>query len=215
MSKDFLSFDIDYYTQFSNGGEKIVNMIDRLVDLDVPIRTFVYHHEMLSFVNKFPSDRLITIDYHSDLADFDISLARKDTKYRKKAGVVFNEGTWCNYVKWREDAEFVWVYPDKECMYEVRDGYRHRGSGRCDTGTSPFLYDVSGWKKTRSQLIGIPRDLSNVQAVGICISPDWIDVDKISMAIKRMQDHKIISRRVINRLKQVIDKDIRPELVLN
>jgi hypothetical protein len=94
------------------------------------------------------------------------------TDLPRDQALVFNEGTWANFVDWRRFGTFVWRYPSPECL--------ERGVGYVHDQENPFLNpQAAHWQMTRKRigLWGIPW--ASVKAVGVCLSPDWVGGAKI------------------------------------
>jgi hypothetical protein len=134
------------------------------------------HHYLLSDVNKRKYDKLINIDFHSDISDLYDELTKTN----------FNCGTWINYIKWRKNAEYIWVYPKKICIDDTDRDF----SGLCHDCDDPFENKkaASGWKSVKREIYNNYKiDWKDVKRIGISASPDWIynrDRYKIEKFIK-------------------------------
>jgi len=158
MKDTFLSIDLDFW---SNVTPKMLEFIKEVNRLKVPKLIANEHHHILPFVNKHPSKVLMNIDYHSDLAEDNLSDV--------------NCGTWANHVKWRLKSHYIWVCPNRRDCYV-------KGNGRCDTGrdfpgdpTDPFGKRLSTWKYTTVKTGLQWVNLSRVKAVAYAVSPDYVE----------------------------------------
>ena len=132
-----------------------------------------YHHHLVDDINDRCQwlDRIINVDYHSDIVDG--ILGGNDLR--------FNEGSWANFIHFQGDGTFEWRYPELRCL--------STGEGYCHEHKNPFEDPkVAGWKHTikRHGLGNIPWN--DIHAVGIVLSPDWLgNVDVIYPIIEGLQ----------------------------
>jgi hypothetical protein len=163
--KTYLSIDLDYWKKFPSG------FLNRIIALNVPTAIAVEHHSLIGYVNSFGKClRLINIDRHSDLCG---NVDKKE---------YMNCGTWGAYVKWRkhEGSSFTWSYPENKC----RKGKTNLTGCWCDSeeDDNPFFAEdpkpLCGWESVSFRLSPIIKqeELDSVQAVGICVSPDYLEV---------------------------------------
>jgi hypothetical protein len=152
-----LSIDLDYWKTVT---PTMLDFVQQTLKLDVPKVLTKYHHRILPFVNRHPSKYLVNIDYHSDICE-------DDGEYLPE----LNCGTWVNHVKWRHQATFIWVCPNKRnCYYDCE--------GRCDSNrnyqTDPFKNDNNGWLRTKVRTGLNHVNLQRVKAIGFTLSPDYL-----------------------------------------
>lgn len=152
MSRDtFLSIDLDYWNKASFDPW----LLDAVFASGLPIVVTLDHHDILPHVNASPGlTRLENIDYHSDFIGADEPL---------------HIGNWVNHVAWRSGAEYEWIVP-RMVDYHLRLGHHH-------TGANPFTdpQRLTGWRAAGKRE-GYDKDiLDTVAAVGVCVSPDYLD----------------------------------------
>lgn len=186
--KTYLSIDLDYFVD----SEQCLKYIKKILKMFNPI-CVVYHDELLHDINGSDCDSLINVDFHSDLAD-------------NGPDLILNEGTWANYVSFKNNGTFTWVYPSINCYMVKRYGQTYEGDGRCDIKNNPFTrncFDVCGWKKTRRLYQKFPTDkqLNNVEKVGISLSPDWINNDIFDNVFPFLLERGIISNSQFRQVK--------------
>ena len=151
-----LSIDLDYWQEW---GQEPREFLSRVLALPVPIKLAKDHHQLLPFFNRYPADQLRNIDFHSDVTDYGTDS--------------LNCGNWVNFVRWNTSSRYVWHPPSYEECFEGADG-------RCDSGdpeTDPFKYpETCGWSATVVDQIDVLKlYLEDVIAVGICVSPDYLN----------------------------------------
>ena len=166
MKRDtYLSIDLDYWCDDA-GSSRINSFFDQLLnETKVQKLYLVSSHEMLlSHIDSCDCVDLINVDFHSDLAD-----DAKCAEYIRP--LKLNEGTWVNFVKWKNRKQFNWYHPHPN-KFSLDFGY-------CHATINPFLDNKlanTGWKKvvkTKGHLKdGIPWN--KVAAVGIAISYPWL-----------------------------------------
>jgi hypothetical protein len=157
----YLSIDLDYWRRiperrFAVNFFKKVQARVKLARL--PVLVALHHHHLIDDINSRCEwlDRVINVDYHSDIVD-----------RHPGEPLELNEGTWANFVYFRGDSTFEWRYPEANCLKE-REGYCHHNA-------NPFKKPkVCGWKRAihRQGLGHIQWD--NIHAVGIVLSPGWL-----------------------------------------
>jgi hypothetical protein len=151
----FLSIDLDYW---AHGRKHQCDVFFKKVyALGLPIHAAYEHDHLLDVINSSQCTTLINVDFHSDLCD---------TPAEGWELSDLNEGTWGNFVSWRERGTFIWRYPSSLCLKP--------GNGYCHNDVNPFEKPASGWREARKRqgVAGIPWD--SIKAVGVCLSPDWI-----------------------------------------
>lgn len=155
----YLSIDLDYW---NNVTPTMIRFLKQVMKLEVPVLLCKSHEQMLRNVNSSGAKVLVNVDYHADLCEDDPN--NKPPKIEC--------GTWVNAVKWRKSGCFVWVCPNKSKCYAS-------GEGRCDSSrdpeTDPFKNKNNGWKKTKVRTGLKNVNLSRVKAVGIAVSPDYLE----------------------------------------
>ena len=161
----YLTIDLDYWKVFPE------SFLLPIFELNIPIAVAIHHHHLLPHMNKFSNcSRLINIDHHVDLC----GNMEKDE--------VVNCGTWGSRVTWRNKkrSSFLWVHPSEKCL----QGKTNMDGGCwCDNEDSdnPFFSKtpskLCGWSKVSTRMAPIItcHELESVVAVGICVSPDFLD----------------------------------------
>ncbi|HEX9058591.1 MAG TPA: hypothetical protein VF941_00260 [Clostridia bacterium] len=150
-----LTIDLDYWDNrhFDNckeGKQYITFIFKRFKDILVVNE----HHEILPFVNTQTLDKIINVDFHSDIT------------YEPEK--ILNEGTWANFINNRKDMSFEWHMPNKKiCLTQ--------SWGRCDN--DQFLRPVSkkllGYKKV-AFVEGLQKiDYNQIASVSISLSREW------------------------------------------
>ena len=181
-TKTYLSIDVDYWssrhTDWDQSVREMWYMFDRVVKSGVPVTMVLDHHELLEDPNINECNKLINVDYHSDITNyFDEDGEIKYIEYGTDAycKAELNCGTWVNFLPWRSTGEFLWCYPESECFSAT---VRQANYGRCE--------DVDGfWDKPKSKhhnwnYISCVRgwqykvDWRNVTAVGVSMSVEWL-----------------------------------------
>lgn len=150
-SDTYLSIDLDFW----NKAAFEPTLLDAVFAGELPRIVTLDHHDLLPHVNGFPGlTRLENIDYHSDF----IGVAEP-----------LHIGNWVNHVAWREHAEYEWVVP-RMVDYHLRLGHHH-------TGENPFTEPrrLTGWRAAGKREGYTADVLDRVAAVGICVSPDYLD----------------------------------------
>lgn len=161
MKRDtYLSIDMDFWCKYT-GFAKVTEFFNTLDKVKIKPVVVKYHHELTKYINEMPNiSRLINMDYHSDIAD----LVDCDKES-------FNEGTWVNYVRMQENAEYVWRYPLNTCLGYLT-GYCH-GNARYN----PFNKTEQGkyhWNRVLKVHGPIEAwELNRIAGIGICMSPNW------------------------------------------
>jgi hypothetical protein len=167
--KAYLSIDLDYWSHSRNARRSCTDFFKRVWELKLPIYVAMFHHHLLPHINASGCDTCINVDYHSDLADLHADRVLN-----------FNEGTWGNFVDWRLDGTFIWRFPLERCL--------HSSTGFCHQFLDPFLTQVSGWKVTERTLRLARMPWSNIKAIGVSVSPDWLgDLKALSEPLTRLQ----------------------------
>jgi len=152
-----LTIDLDYFdTKCYLMVDEGMEFLERVFEMFSP-SIFKNHHEILPYINCTKYDRIINVDFHSDIADEPV----KD----------LNCGTWANFYKYKEDAVFEWRCPNRKICLE--DGY-----GRCDSDSfSCKSLDRSnlGYKKVYIRE-GIDRiSYNKIKDTSIVLSPEYTE----------------------------------------
>ena len=153
----YLSIDLDYWCEAGTPDR----FFGRVFNLGLPIFVAPFHDQLVDHVNRSGCDRLLNVDYHSDLVDYRSTLS---------------EGSWANFVEWRAAGQFEWRYPAEESIVK----------GFCHAYESPFEVDCSGWARVQKKcgLGGIPW--RSVTAVGVCLSSGWLKQSTIGPVAERL-----------------------------
>lgn len=152
MSRDtYLSIDLDYW----NKAPFEPALLDAVFARGERPHVTLDHHDLLPHADAHPElSHLVNIDYHSDL------LSTHEPPHI---------GNWVNYVSWREHGHYLWILPRMN-DYHLRWGY-------CHVGENPFMDTrrLTGWLSADKREGYEPDLLERVAAVGICISPNYLD----------------------------------------
>jgi hypothetical protein len=169
--KAYLSIDLDYWSHSTE--RSALHFFDRVFALNMPIWVAPFHDQLLPHIEQSDCNTLINVDFHSDLAE--LALPAKDMLV---GGL--NEGTWGNYVSWKDKGKFIWRYPDHN---RIRDGYCHEYPGY-DPFKNPCY---AGWRAT-SMLQGLSSlPWRSIRAVGVCLSAYWLRGAPIQKITDRLQ----------------------------
>ena len=159
----YLSIDLDYWCLKGSPDA----FFRRVFKLGLPIFVAPFHDQLLHYIDGSDCDTLINVDYHADLIDmpncWDIER--------------LTEGTWGNFIAWKETGRFIWRYPS-----EV-----HRTAGYCHGNSNPFTDPTCcGWHSTRMRegLTAIPW--KKIEAVGVCLSTAWLKRAPITPVVDRL-----------------------------
>jgi len=190
MDNIYLSIDIDYWV---NSPQYMKAFLRKALSLGVPTTVVISHEELIPHINASKAKTVINVDYHSDLAD---------DPQNSDLPLELMEGTWGNFVNFKKDGTFIWVYPNSECWVN-RLG--KRGSGRCDESASPFIKNsekICGWKraKRRKRKLLTKEEWKNVDRVGISMSPDWITNYMCWLACVELMNQKAMPLKVLTKL---------------
>lgn len=197
----YLSIDMDFWWK-TRVFTKVSKFFDKLHSYRIIPTVVQYHHELTDIVSSTKGiTRLINMDYHSDIAD--VSICNQDD---------FNEGTWINYVRLTENAEYVWYYPSAQCVrYDT--GYCHG-----DIHANPFNKNEQykyNWNRVLKKHGEIPEwEFNRIAAVGICMSPNWTH-SKHSYFTYLMKKYEYISDTQIEHFCKSSDPDLINEREYN
>ena len=172
----YLSIDLDYWRYFNDDWHS-KRFFERVLALGLPITVALHHHHLLWSINRRARGltRVINVDYHSDITEEDFQPFE------------LNEGTWANFVQRPEQMTFEWRYPSADCL-DSQTGY-------CHTYANPFKKTCTRWRRVVKKL-GVARiPWSDVQAVGVCLSPGWLDRPwTVHDAVDQFKLHEWFSR---------------------
>lgn len=188
--KTYLSIDIDYfnaelinkpYRRHKSAEKELLSFFKQIQGLSVPVLLTVNHDEILPDVNKFKCEKLVNVDYHSDLAD----LVERGKKLVDPSGreCPLNEGTWVNFVNTRKSGIFEWRYPTP---------WAYSRMGRCEEILRKNFFTKEGlkyhnWANTPIAVKGMDTlNLEEVGAIGICLSPGWVDTNILDLFLARI-----------------------------
>lgn len=162
----YLSLDLDFFNAHEHKVPALfVNLVEHHLERvaafvkqrGIPCTAVMNHQQMLRFVDESGCDTLLNVDTHSDLAE--------------KTVDEFSCGTWVSFVSWRNKGHYRW-----------RHGYTaYRG----DCSGSHHLFaprpchrrgQLSGWKDvTHTRSVYMPELTEDITAVGVCLSPSYVD----------------------------------------
>lgn len=156
-----LTIDLDYflYPNSEASWEDCIHILSTVKEMSIPLIVKEEHHNILPYINKFKFDKIINVDYHSDIVH-DIPLEDDDTK------LDLNCGTWANFYKHRENCIFEWRHPVKKIDF----------TNLCDDSFKGLrkkwinYFDV----KHGYGFLKFPEDL---HSISIALSKDYCDDD--------------------------------------
>ena len=158
--KTLLTIDLDFWLD-SYQKKETDKFFRKIRKMNVNIESVVYHHEILLNLKDNHFDKVINMDYHSDIANFNA-----DNCSSKEFNRSFNEGTWVNYVEFRDKCDYIWLHSHSESSF---------CHGVCDPENDVLSDYATGWKSI-SHHARFPTDqeLSEVTDIVICVSANWI-----------------------------------------
>jgi len=161
--KSYLSIDLDYW----ENPLKMERYLRKVLKIFPQAKIFRHHHLMLKDINKIEPDRIVNVDYHTDLAS---------SRDPRRDRIELNEGTWGNFVKGSRE-EFLWVYPFTACTRgkNNRDddftGWCH-GEGNPNPFFTKNPFPICQWRRTRRRKGRLPNP-KNFVAAAISLSPQY------------------------------------------
>jgi hypothetical protein len=173
--KNYLSIDLDFWNLYGANGCK--DFLGKVKDSNIPVQIVDSHEDLLPLINEDKYDKILNIDYHSDIAN------------NYEDGVCdLNCGTWANHIRHRKD--FLWLHP---VSLDFWDALCHSPQ---DDDYSPFVHpDIADYEVVKKLPVRqIPSWVFNdVASIGIAMSYIWLR----SYLIK---DMKAIVRKIFNRV---------------
>jgi hypothetical protein len=167
--RSFLSIDLDYWKNH-NSDDHSFRFMRKVFRLGLPVRLVQDHEEMLEQLNASRYDVVYNVDYHSDIFGF---RDKKDLTEWKSKNSKPECGSWAIFVDWSMTSTFHWMYPHAYCYTHDND---YSNSGVCWTNLhdNPYLGGVlKTWKELRRSK-GVARiDWQSIEAISVCLSPDW------------------------------------------
>jgi hypothetical protein len=127
------------------------------------------HHQISAHLHALEFDRLINVDYHSDLPERD---SESYLLRRRGEGLELNEGSWGLFIPNPGEKEFIWRCPSRRCKQD--------GVGGCHSSPeeNPFTHPgCHNFAKVRSivGLKSLPWD--DITSASICLSMAWWGVE--------------------------------------
>ena len=186
MKHTYLTVDLDYWYSHSITGTGLP-FVQKLFALNRPMKVFTEHHLILRDIDR-QYDKVINIDFHSDIVD-------------RVCGWP-NCGTWANYFPGRQDAIFEWRYPNKDkcikagwglCHMDEGGNYNEDGNLRLRDGNrfDPFYHpEFWTWKNVARQQGLKDLDLSDVDRVSFILSPMWSEAYVIQDTLRLLSGTK-------------------------
>jgi hypothetical protein len=184
--KNFLSIDVDYFNDFGpEAFEKCMKFIIKNFPKE-KISFITNHHQILRYTNTHEFDQLIQIDKHTDLC-VDNGIFTD-----------LNCGTWCKFVKDKDEKEYLWIYPftEKSVMKEVmNEGDCNAWNPIFPRKTSFVAFDKIGYKKIRMKrnfsYSWLKKILTESVHVSMCRSPMYTRLDIQKRFLKIAKDNEI------------------------
>lgn len=174
----YLSIDLDYWMHSESN--VMYSYLTKIINMGLPIDVVKYHNEILEYINNRDEiTRVLNMDFHSDIGDLHLDECNERQ---------FNEGTWVNYVNLTKKKEYIWYYPDDSSLTQ-HTGYCHIEDNPFES-YFPLTY---GWNKIKKRK-GTPSrfNLLRVSRVGICVSPNWLNIDVGTDVVDFLIDNKLI-----------------------
>lgn len=188
--KTYLSIDLDYFnSELVNKPYRrpkvveaeLLQFFKKIKKLKVPVLVVVNHDELLVDVNKKVYDKIVNVDYHSDLAD--LTEEGKFIFNPDGTDAELNEGTWVNFANNRKSGIFEWRYPTSWSFHRM---------GRCEEVLRKNFFTKEGlkyhnWASVPVTTKGLDTlDFNEVEAIGICMSPGWVDTNILDLFLTRI-----------------------------
>jgi len=184
--KSYLSIDVDYFAHHFNAIE-MRKFFNRVLKIDAPTLIVVNHQHLVNHVDQFNYERLINLDFHSDLTDaidfngvpYDYSLGNGNTKHEYWPEE-FECGTWVNFCKLRNNAEFVWHYPhevcyeyDGQCLSSMYTDYSYDRKFIAKFWREGCNNNFHNWASAKRKRGYSSMFADDFVGIGIALSPDW------------------------------------------
>lgn len=144
----YLSIDIDYWTNPDRMVSAVTSVAGIAKSQRIPLVAVMNHQQLLPHVNAAQADRLVNIDWHSDVSGMAPRL---------------HCGSWISYVTWKRAGTYLWVRPipglDGDCNSWGRRWDAGIGwLGSCTVEVPPRELRVADWT-------------SDCCGIGLCLSP--------------------------------------------
>lgn len=166
----YLSIDIDYWTD-STIPKFVWELGKFLIDRprDIPITAVMNHQQLLWNVNRTHVQRLVNLDFHSDLVGCGTSN--------------LHCGSWVSFVQWRKWGEYIWVRPKED-----------PSMGACSRSGAWHKY--TDWKKATSvtrnpERMNLRTLYRNCMGIGLCMSPAFINKEMQMAFTLLVTEHRI------------------------
>lgn len=170
MIPTHLSIDLDYWANYPVKGAYPISpgtFFKRVFALEVPIRVYMYHQEVVPQINRSKCTRLINMDYHSDWS-------RGSPRNHQSLGdTIPHEGNWADWIKWRKQGEFIWLPPHPDCVL--------LGFGRCDQNRrepwppEKVMKTSNEWKQVKFVLCPWKSiNWKGITDISVVVSPDYL-----------------------------------------
>jgi len=156
-----LTIDLDYFIYPSSEScyDQGVSLLNKVKSLKVPLIVKRHHHHILPYINKYKFDKIINVDYHSDIVH-DILLEDDDTK------LDLNCGTWANFYKHKESCIFEWRHPVKRIDF----------TNLCDDEFKGLRKKYISYFDVTHKF-GFSKIPTELHSVSIALSEDYCDYD--------------------------------------
>jgi hypothetical protein len=182
----YLSIDMDFFNGLKPN--KVFDVLDQLFWYVVymtpltlwntkgPVIAVQNHQQLLQHANERPSGVLINVDQHSDMQE-------------SKTISELHCGNWVNFVKWRKNADYLWVRSREICW------------GNCNGCSNLVRWNSDHqWREAktvrRSSNILDPLIKNYVlTGVGLCLSPDYVFSDLEPVFYKIVKKYQIPYKR--------------------
>lgn len=191
MSKSiYLSVDMDYWAEPERSRRAGLRTLKKLIASGKPIVVVEDHGNMLDHINRYPSDRLVNVDAHSDFWNYkdfnDRNFSNRSyfNQISNCSSCVVDCSNWVNGVRWQDGKEYVWLHPHADPDDRSTLGECHGGS------PDPFYKTYRPkhtWFSTVRRHDRFRLDnLKNVRAIGIAISAEFLPDEKNEKDIRKI-----------------------------
>jgi hypothetical protein len=116
----YLTIDLDYWhlTHDRLGCNSFINEVLNYCKKHKISKKYIHHHhEILNKINNSVhamfNKNIVNVDFHSDFGN---GVFNQYTGEVLGINNSINEGSWAQNVSWNNKDEYIWMYPDDECL---------------------------------------------------------------------------------------------------
>jgi hypothetical protein len=194
MKHTYLTIDLDFWARRQVDVVWLHHVLDSIPAND---RVAAIHHDsILPHARRYGEvcRRLLNLDFHSDLGGgMEVMHKDGDTDFRR---LELHSGSWGDYVQFEDKAEFVWAYPQAECLDDCRcddfTDYEEETGKIIPFFRIPQAREV--WKQLRCYQARPPDygiSLADVRAVSLVLSPDYCGPDAFDVFRALVQQYHL------------------------